>query len=210
MKSAIVLICLLSVIQPAFAQSTKKSFWQLSCPEKWWVVTHPFVANKARKITADVIRISEEMKKDSLLDGDAAGGQVDAFRHAYWMAALSQKICWRKAIALGTAHEKGNYRKFNRGKVDDELNIPDSISSVMDLYNNDIGVKIGQLNWKISSDSLKIITTLAVIDGKMKIISKNSEGKILDCDGNGLEIKLYLYVWDIPKCLVASDFQRRK
>ena len=210
MKPAIVLICLLSVIQPAFAQSTKKSFWQLSCPEKWWVVTHPFVANKARKITADVIRICEEMKKDSLLDGDAAGGQVDAFRHAYWMAALSQKICWRKAIALGTAHEKGNYRKFNRGKVDDELNIPDSISSVMDLYNNDIGASIGCQNNYLDTGSLKKLIRSNIIQGKMKIISKSNEGKFLDCDWNVLDKKLYLYVWNIPKCLVASDFKRRK
>ncbi len=210
MKSAIVLICLLSVIQLAFAQSTKKSFWQLSCPEKWWVVTHPFVANKARKITADVICVSEEMKKDSLLDGDAAGGQVDAFRHAYWMAALSQKICRRKAIALGKAHEKGDYRKFKKRKVDDELNIPDSISSVMDLYNNDIGASIGCQNNDLDTGSLRKLIRSNIIQGKMKIISKNSEGKILNCDGNVLDINLYLYVWNIPKCLVASDFQRRK
>ena len=123
MKPAIVLICFLFAIQPAFAQSPKNSFLHLSCPEKWWVVTHPFVANKARKITTGVIRISEEMKKDSLLDGDADGGQVDAFRHAYWMASLSQKIYWKKAIALGKAHEKGDYRKFSKRKVDDDKTI---------------------------------------------------------------------------------------
>ena len=210
MKPAIVLICFLSAIQPDFAQSTKKSFRQLSCPEKWWVVTHPFVANKARKITADVIRVSEEMKKDSLLDGDADGGQVDAFRHAYWMAALSQKICWRKAIALGKAHEKGDYRKFNKGKVEDENVLPDSISGVMDLFNNRIGTSIGCQNHDLDPDNLKKLIRSNIIQGKMKIISKNIEGKFLDCDGNMLKIKLYLNIWNIPKCLVASDFQRRK
>ena len=210
MKPAIVLICFLSAIQPDFAQSTKKSFRQLSCPEKWWAVIHPFVANKARKITADVIRVSEEMKKDSLLDGEADGGQVDAFRHSYWMAALSQKICWKKAIALGKAHEKGDYRKFKKGKLEDENVLPDSISGAMDLFNDRIGASIGYLNQDLDPDNLKKMIRSNIIQGKMKIISKNIEGKFLDCSGNVLAVELYLNVWNIPKCLVASDLPRRK
>jgi len=45
-----------------------------------------------------------------LLDGDASGGQVDAFRHAYWMARLHQEIGKRAAFSLGKSHEKENWK----------------------------------------------------------------------------------------------------
>src|SRR4051812_15084088 len=84
-----------------------KEFKKLSCPEKKWVLFHPFVAKKTFVFTQQARDASKEMIKDASLDGDENGGQVDAFRHAYWMALLSQNICWRKARWLGYAHEKG-------------------------------------------------------------------------------------------------------
>ena len=102
------------------AQTKWKSFRTLSGPEKYWIITHPFIAKKVWKITSHTLAITKEVINDSLLDGDEAGGQVDAFRHAFWIASLSQKICWRKALSLGKAHEKGNYRSFKKGKANSE------------------------------------------------------------------------------------------
>ena len=70
---------------------------------------HPFKATKALEISKEVNRISDSIKKTNLLDGDASGGQVDAFRHAYWMARLKQEIGESAARSLGKAHEKENY-----------------------------------------------------------------------------------------------------
>src|SRR5437868_602487 len=83
----------------------KTEFRKLSCPEKRWVFFHLFIAKKAFKLTQQARATSKEMAKNPLTDGDENGGQVDAFRHAYWMALLSQNICWRKARGLGKAHE---------------------------------------------------------------------------------------------------------
>lgn len=99
------------------AYSQQRSY-KASTHEKLWAITHPFVYSKARKITIEALKGTEMVKKDSSLDGDDAGGQVDAFRHAYWMALLSQKICWKKALSLGRAHENGNYKSFKRKKFD--------------------------------------------------------------------------------------------
>src|SRR5437870_936061 len=82
---------------PSFAQQSKKESGKPSCPEKWWAITHPFVACKAHKLSLKAREASHEMEHDSVLDHDADGGQVDAFRHAYWMALLSQHISPRKA-----------------------------------------------------------------------------------------------------------------
>ena len=200
----LLLIIYVVTINLSFAQTPVKSFRQLSCPEKWWVLTHPFIAKKAKKITSDAIRISDEMKRDSLLDGNSNGGQLDAFRHAYWMASLSQKIKMRKALSLGRAHEKGNYKMFKKGKVDEEKSLPDSISGAMDLFNNEIGAQMGFQNRMLDQDSLKILIRKNIVDGKMKIISMNKDGQFLDCNGQVININNFQHTWAIPKCLVNS------
>ena len=68
---------------------------------------------------------------------------MDAFRHAYWMARLTQSIGRKKALKLGEAHELGNYQDYLSGKVE-EVHLPDSMSSVMDRWNNRLGAGIGE------------------------------------------------------------------
>ncbi len=187
-------------------QSAWKSFWKLTGPEKTWVITHPFIAGKARRISNEARAEAASVKRDTILDGDDTGGRVDAFRHVYWMARLSQEFCWKKAIRLGKAHEKGNYRQFKKGQKDEELVLPDSISSVMDLFNNNIGVSIGCLNPDFSREKLKTEVIKTILVGKAKIILKNTDGLPLDCSGNILDISKYNSTWSIPKCLINSGF----
>ena len=89
--------------------TTLGQFKKLSCPEKRWVIFHPFVAKKALKVSLEAREITAEIKQQKLLVGTGNGDQIDAFRHTYWMARLAQEIHWRKANRLGKAHEKGNY-----------------------------------------------------------------------------------------------------
>jgi hypothetical protein len=189
----------------AKAQKPTISFSKLTCPEKMWVILHPFIANKTRKLTNDAIKISNEMKMDSSLDGDASGGQVDAFRHGYWMALLSRNICWKKALRLGKTHEKGSFKKYKKGIADEEGSRPDSVSSEMDLFNNKIGAALG-CNYKDTSiDSLRIIVKNAVLSGQMLIISKNAEGIALDSLGKPIDFSGLENYWKVPKILVSSD-----
>ena len=91
MKKYFFFIFYLSVISTN-AQTNFKSFFDLSRPKKTWVLFHPFKAIKSLEISKEAKRIADSIKKTNLLDGDASGGQVDAFRHAYWMARLRQEI----------------------------------------------------------------------------------------------------------------------
>lgn len=204
MHKKLFLLILLFTAPSVHAQSLFKSFWQLSGPEKFWSITHPFIVGKAGKISRESKILSVEMVKDTSLDGDPAGGQVDAFRHSYWMARLAQTFCWKEAIRLGKAHEKGNYRYFKKGKKDDEGVLPDSMASVMDLFNNQVGVEIGCNNRNADKEKLKQIIMQQILGGKMKVIAKNKAGMPVDCDGNVIDINSQINNWYIPKCLVTS------
>ena len=89
-----------------YSQSNFKSFFELSGPKKTWVLFHPFKAVKSLEISKEATKVADSIKKTNLLDGVAAGGQVDAFRHEYWMARLHQEIGKFAACSLGKAHEK--------------------------------------------------------------------------------------------------------
>ncbi|TAH43912.1 MAG: hypothetical protein EYC69_01520 [Bacteroidetes bacterium] len=183
-------------------ESRVKAFCNLSRPERCWVLSHPFVASKAWKLTKLTRKITLEISKDTLLDGDKNGGQVDAFRHTFWLALLSQNMHWRKAFKLSEAHEKGNYHSFKKGKEEDGI-VPDSAFSVMDRYNNRLGIEIGLANKFVSRDTLIQLVVEAILNGDAKILSKNSVGEYLDCDGNIIAPKPR--IWNIPRCLISSD-----
>src|SRR4051812_30874644 len=78
------------------AQSPSGSFHQLSRAEKNWVFMHPFIAKKAFHCAERARFVTDSMRSNGILK-DGNGGQLDAFRHAYWMALLTQKISSRKA-----------------------------------------------------------------------------------------------------------------
>lgn len=181
-----------------------RQFKEISRPEKCWVVKHIFVAKKAWRITQFVRLQTDSIQKSYLLDGDANGGQVDAFRHAYWMAMLSQKISWRKAYRLGKAHEKGNYLDFKKHRLE-EGTLPDKVSSAMDLWNNDIGIQIGKSNKNISADSLKILVINYIREGKMKMIKKNKQGEFLDINNNIIPTDSIKGKWENKKMLINTN-----
>ena len=184
--------------------SASGSFLKLSCAEKWWVIGHPFVAKKAYKITIEARLMSDSLKNHKSLDGDANGGQIDAFRHSYWMARLAQTMSWRKAIRLGRAHERANYKSFKHRKSDEEGSVADSISTEMDLFNNKIGVTIGCNNRNCSKKELENMIMNALLQGRMRVISKDLNGNPLDCNGQRIDQKIYIGIWNIPKCLTSS------
>lgn len=51
------------------AQSKFKSFFDLSCPKKVWVLLHPFKAVKSLEISKEANRVADSIKKTNLLDG---------------------------------------------------------------------------------------------------------------------------------------------
>jgi hypothetical protein len=189
------------------AQDSKiKGFSKLSRPEKCWVISHPFKAKTAFVISNKTKQIADSLITTSSLDGDPNGGQVDAFRHSYWMATLSKHIGAKAAIKLGKKHEKGNYIYFKKNKYEDGT-IPDFISSKMDLKNNDIGIDIYKNNPNKTDEEIELIIVQEIIDGKMFIIKKNIDGEYLDCNGNVISIEEFKGKWENKKCLVSSDLK---
>jgi len=186
------------------SQSKTKQFFKLSTPEKYWVFFHPFKAKRAFVITKEVLETTDSISKIDLLDNDINGGQLDAFKHSYWMARSSQTIGEKASIKLGKAHEKGNYRSFKKAKKEDGF-LPDKPSSEMDLHNNNVGVKIAK---KYPNQS-KFEIILTVIDeiksGSMKILKKDCIGNFLTCSGAVISVESLRGTWENKKCLVDSN-----
>lgn len=203
-KQALKIMLLLVVFSNVLVgqNSSVGQFRKLSCAEKRWVFFHPFVAKKALKVSLEARTITAELKQQNVLKGIGNGDQLDAFRHAYWMARLAQEIHWRKAKRLGKAHEKGNYRQFKKGKLEDDV-LPDKISSEMDFFNNQVGIDLGKLN---RGQELKNGVIKLIKEGKCKIIKIDANGNFLDEQNNIIPIEELKGKWENRKVLVNSDY----
>jgi hypothetical protein len=200
------------LIFPVFlnAQSLSKSFSKLSRPEKFWTIFHPFIAKKAFHITQHVRVVTDSISENGILK-DGNGGQLDAFRHSYWMASLVQEISSRKAMKLGIAHEKGNYLDWKKGMKEDSMRA-DSMLCVMDLLNNEKGMLVGKDFKSDTSSSKKTLEKIILDDvrnGKMVIIKKNIKGQPEDKNGRIIIAEDYIGKWFIPKVLVRSDYKEQ-
>lgn len=199
------IFALLVLTSESFAQNKKSNLGKISCAEKWWVVSHPFIAKKTYNLTRYARTVADSVKKSDVLDGDISGGQVDAFKHAYWMAILSQNIRWKAALRLGKAHEKGNYKSHKKGVRKRQVETHDRVSSEMDMWNNHRGIEIGKKYTDLSRASTKQMVIDSIQTGVMRIIWKNSEKEFLDCDGQVIPTKNHLGKWKNDKCLVPSN-----
>tara|TARA_R110002072_G_scaffold38534_3_gene111526 strand:- start:89 stop:661 length:573 start_codon:yes stop_codon:yes gene_type:complete len=186
------------------AQSSPKGFFDLSGPKKIWVLFHPFKAKKSYRISQEANRVSDSIAKTNVLDGDGSGGQVDAFRHAYWMARLRQEIGKSAAQSLGKAHERENYQTFKKNQLEDGV-VPDEISSIMDLFNNEEGLKLTVKRSEISQQSLIYKVINAIKEGEMKIIKKNNKGDYVTCEGEIITPESLKGKWENNKCLIPSN-----
>ena len=190
-----------------FSQTGLKDFFKLSPPKRTWVLFHLFKAKKTLKISLKANKIADSIAKTNLLDGDKSGGQVDAFRHAYWMAILRQEIGKSAARSLGKAHEKENYLTFKKRELEDGV-VPDEISSSMDLWNNEKGLELTRKGSTISKKGLIFRVINAIHQGKMKIIKKDKKGNFLSCEGKVISVNSLKGKWKNNKCLVGSDYKK--
>ena len=198
---AIVLMGALS----SFGQNTKwDKFLSLSCPEKRWVVTHPFIASKAMRLSEQAKSEANSMLGTPYLDHYSNGGKLDAFRHCYWMALLCMEMNWRKARKLGKAHERGNKRDFKKGALEEGY-LPDKISITMDLWNNEVGIRIGREDTSLSSAAVKENVIKAIQRGECKIIRRDVMGNFLDCNGMILQENEWIGMWENNRCLIPSN-----
>ncbi|MES2678287.1 MAG: hypothetical protein V4635_00315 [Bacteroidota bacterium] len=178
----------------------------LSKYEKRWALWHPFAALKVKKINTRAFAVYNEKDLRIVLDNFPGGGKLDAFRHTFFMAAFAQKIKVKKLRKLGIAHEKGNYRQFLSSETE-EGELPDSLASVMDLQNNELGFKIGSANKDSSLASLKTLVINDITAGKAVIMRRNKNGEYVDCNNARVKKTAPVKKWSLPKCLVRSDYR---
>jgi hypothetical protein len=171
--------------------------------EFWWALGHPFAALKVKKVYKKASRLFDQNELKVKLDPYSSGGKLDAFRHVFYFAAFAQKIKPKKVLKLGRAHEKTNYLDFKRGKVEDEL-IADSLSCLMDLLNNEVGVRLGRENKDISLEELKqkVLDLILIKDGAYHIL-RDKEGRFIDCNNKVIDMSAYKGKWYIPKCIAG-------
>ena len=146
----------------------------------------------------------DSISKRGNIGDDNSGGHLDAFKHSYWMAILSQSIGKRAAFSLGKAHEKGNYKTFKKRKLEDGF-LPDKPSTEMDLFNNLMGIKIANSNREASKKELIQLVLDSLQKGQLRILSKDNLGNFLDCEQHKIPLDALKHKWDTKKCLVPSN-----
>ncbi|MBL7921501.1 MAG: hypothetical protein JNJ40_14375 [Bacteroidia bacterium] len=171
--------------------------------EIFWALGHPIAALKVKKIKRKAELIYNRPEIKARFDSYGSGGKLDAFRHVFFMAAFAQKISINKLRKLGIAHEKGNYRQFLKHKTENG-EVPDSLSSVMDLANNEVGFTIGKTNKTKTLEELRPIVIKEILSGKALILKRNKEGRFVDCNDRVIDPLAYKEKWFVPKCLVSS------
>ena len=151
-----------------------------------------------------MLTIYNEVKGSKVLDQFENGGKLDAFRHAFAMAYFSKYVAVRKLRKLGKAHEKGNYLQYIKDQNDEGGELPDSLSSVMDLKNNELGFSLAKEVKKLPGGEIRQKVIEQIQRGNAIIIKRNSDGLYLDCSGNIISREKMYKRWAVPKCLVAS------
>jgi len=181
----------------------RHSYAKLSSPEKNWVALHSLKAKRAFLISKEVEKVADSIAAENIIGDDNNGGHLDAFKHSFWMARLTQSIGINAALSLGKAHEKGNYLTFKKERLEDGW-LPDKASSEMDLFNNSVGLSIGIHNKKVSRSILmqKVLDSLQ--NGKLRILNKDVQGNFIDCQQNRIPLDSLKNKWDTKKCLISS------
>lgn len=177
----------------------------VSCPEKWWAITHPCRAKKAYRITLQSLATTDSLRQSGNFTGPKASERLDAFKHGYWMVCLAATIGSRKAEKLGRAHEKGNYRAFKKGQRKGVSGYHDKASSEMDLWNNAIGIMIASENPGATAETVTEKVMEAIYAGRMRIIRKNEQGDYLNAQGLVIDPDGMQGAWDNGKVLVPSN-----
>jgi hypothetical protein len=202
MKKFQLLIVFVILSMQINAQSNWELFKKQSGPLKKWALLHPFKVKKAYLLSTEVKKLSDSIANTNLLDKDKVGGQVDAFRHAYWMAILHQEIGRNAARSLGRAYERANYKTFKKSGFEEGLR-PDFASKKMDLFNNKVGLKLSFKGDSRSKEGLVYKVVNIIKKGDLKIIKKDNFGNYLNCRGE-IILPETLTSWKNNKCLISS------
>lgn len=200
----IVVTFILTLLVDVLCAGEKTREWKkLSRPEKIWTALHPHKAKIVYKCALRARTVTDSLEKNGVIT-DGNGGQLDAFRHAYWTALMMRHFSEQTVRRVGENHEKGNYIDFRKGKLEDGQR-SDSIAGVMDLRNNESGIEIAKLHAANKSASLIQLIIEQIWNGKLCVLKKDALGNYLNAKDEIIHTDDYKNNWYIPKCIVSSD-----
>lgn len=188
------------------AQGKVVQFFELSKFEKSWTIKHLKYASKANFYTEIAKLVTDSLIKNNVLDQDLSGGQIDAFRHAFWMANMVLNgVPPEVALELGEVHEKSNVYEY-KARSTNNLSMLDASSCYMDLFNNIKGVELALGLPKTTTQNELIHLLLNRVSlGDFAIIYKDYLGNMLTCEGQILTIEAQSNSWYNGKCIVPSN-----
>ena len=169
-----------------------------------WAVFHPVAAVKIKHRLPEAMKIYHEVKLSRALDTNESGGKLDAFRHVFTMAFLSQRIKVRKLKKLGIAHENGNKHHFFKDHQEFGERA-DSLACVMDLNNNDLGFDIGSHNQSVTKEELKLLVIEQIKLGNAWYLKRNAQNEYVSCENERIILENYKEQWFLPKCLIKTN-----
>lgn len=135
-----------------------------------WALFHPIAAIKVNHIYKKNYPVYQQIKSQKKLDTIENGGKLDAFRHSFFMACFAQKVNPKKLVKLSIAHEKDDVYLFQKKKKYEYMDVPDSTSIQMDLYNNQVGIELGRKYRKLSPLQLKDSVMNDIYSHKVRVI----------------------------------------
>jgi hypothetical protein len=169
--------------------------------EFFWSLRHPVAAIKVNQLYKKAAIIYQFQKQISEPDSFSVNGKLDAFRHIFFMAVFAQKIKAQKLIRLGIAHEKANYKQFKRDPKREKVQ-QDSLSSIMDIKNNLIGIALGRENSTSQLSELRDKVLRYIADEKVFYISRNAKGQYINSNSQEINLSDFDGKWFIPLYLI--------
>ncbi|MDX1812450.1 MAG: hypothetical protein R3240_10910 [Gammaproteobacteria bacterium] len=131
-----------------------EQFRSLTKQEKAYLVKYPHHLLKLKNCKDKAIAETERIFG---ISGD--NDESDAFRHCFWAAMLSRELGYEHALEITSAHESSPSS--------------DPEEKAMDLFNNSIGLNIGQ---DMSNDDLlSQRCILNLLDGNLKVINPKNK-----------------------------------
>ena len=204
MLQKIVISFLLFGFLTSCSPKLKQSYAKLSKPERTWVFFHPFKAKKAYQISREALLTTDSIAQQNAIGNDNNGGQLDAFKHSFWMARSAQQMGKHAALSLGRAHEKGNYQTFKKRQLEDGI-VPDKPATDMDLFNNQVGAILGKKYKNASKATIINHIVASIRKGKLRMLKKDAQGHLLDCQGQMITLESLKGKWENDKCLIPTN-----
>ena len=196
-----VLILFVTFLQNSFSQNFSKIFCNLDFKDKVWVISKPCSSLKVKKISNEVIYLTNKISKSDLINSKLSEQEIDAFRHISLMYKLSSQIGVEKARIFGNIYESYNKHIFFKNPNSGY----DRAGEWMDKFNNEIGIYLYLKYGQISEEKLIQEIGYQIKKGNARMIKKDSIGNSLNVDNKIIESDIWIKNWVNDRVLIQTN-----